>query len=84
MDRNGQALYGADVCQPRRCRFGSFSRRGNTLYLHVHFWPGSTVAVAGIMTKVKSARLLATGQKVDFDQDAYRVRFTGLPVKAPD
>lgn len=84
MDKNGQAIYGADRCQPRRCRFGSFSRRGNTLYLHVHFWPGETVVIAGLMTKVKSASLLATGQKVTFQQDGYRVRFMGLPRKAPD
>ncbi|HZS04359.1 MAG TPA: alpha-L-fucosidase [Blastocatellia bacterium] len=84
MDKNGQALYGADRCQPSRSRYASFSRRGNTLYMHVHFWPGDTVALAGLMTKVKSASLLSTGQKVKFEQDTYRVRFTGLPEKAPD
>jgi alpha-L-fucosidase len=84
MDKNAVSLYGADRCQPRRCRFGSFSRKGNTLYLHVHFWPGSTVALAGLMNKVKSASLLASGQKLAFKQDAYRVQFTGLPERAPD
>src|SRR5882762_2888809 len=85
MDKNGQSLYGADLCQPRRSRNASFSRRGNTLYLHVHFWPGGdNLAFAGLQTKVKSATLLATGQKVDFDQDRYRIRFKGLPEKAPD
>jgi alpha-L-fucosidase len=84
MDKNGSALYGADICQPRRSRYASFSRRGNHLYMHVHFWPGSTVALAGLMTKVKSASLLANGQKVAFEQDTYRVHFTGLPEKAPD
>jgi len=84
MDKNSESLYGADRCQPNRCRFGSFSRKGNTLYLHIHFWPGSSAAVAGLMTKVKSARLLATGQNVEFDQDPYRVTFKGLPAQAPD
>ena len=84
MDKNGQSIYGADRCQPRRCRFGSFSRSGNTLYLHVHFWPGETVAIAGLMTKVKRASLLATGQKLVFRQDSYRVQFTGLAAKPPD
>lgn len=84
MDKNGSALYGADVCQPTRCRFGSFSRNGNTLFLHIQSWPGSTIALAGIMAKVKSAKLLATGKNVDFKQETYRVTFTGLPEKAPD
>ncbi|MFL6210080.1 MAG: alpha-L-fucosidase [Pyrinomonadaceae bacterium] len=85
LDRNGSAIYEADICQPRRSRNGSFTRRGNTLYLHVHFWPGSdNLAFAGLQTKVKAAKLLATGQNVEFEQDAYHVRFKGLPVKAPD
>ena len=84
MDKNGQSIYPADVCQPRRSRNGSFTRRGNTLYFHVHFWPGDQLAFAGLRTKVTSAKLLATGQPVVFEQDDYRVRFKGLPAKAPD
>ena len=84
MDRNGQAIYASDRCQPRRSNYASFTRKGNTLFAHVHFWPGETVVIAGLMTKVKSAKLLATGQRVEFTQDAMRVRFTGLPEKAPD
>jgi alpha-L-fucosidase len=37
-----------------------------------------------LMSKVNSARLLASDQKVAFQQDAIRVQFTGLPEKAPD
>ncbi|HKX28788.1 MAG TPA: alpha-L-fucosidase, partial [Blastocatellia bacterium] len=50
----------------------------------VYFWPGETVTVCGLLTKVKSARWLATGQEVKFEQDKLRVRFTGLPARAPD
>lgn len=84
MERNGEAIYGSDLCQPRRSNYALFTRKGNTLYMHVHFWPGSTVAMAGLMNQVKSARLLATGQDVKFEQDKLRVRFTGLPEKAPE
>jgi alpha-L-fucosidase len=84
MDKNGQSIYNSNRCQPRRSNYASFTRKGNTLYAHVHFWPGDTVVVAGLMTKVKSAKLLSTGQKVDFKQDELRVRFTGLSEKAPD
>ncbi|HTX39787.1 MAG TPA: alpha-L-fucosidase [Bryobacteraceae bacterium] len=84
MDRNGTSIYKTDLCQPSRSNFASFSRDGNTLYMHVHFWPGETVALAGLKNQVKSARLLATGQAVKFNQEEFRVRFTGLPLKAPD
>ena len=52
--------------------------------MHVHFWPGSTVALGGLRNKVQSAKLFATGKDVKFEQDDFRVRFTGLPEKAPD
>jgi alpha-L-fucosidase len=84
IDRNGQTIYQSDVCQPHRSNYASFSRKGNTLYMHVHFWPGNTVALAGLMNQVKSARLVATGQSLKFEQEKFRVRFTGLPDKAPD
>jgi alpha-L-fucosidase len=84
MDRNGPSIYQSDVCQPRRSNYASFTRTRNTLYMHVHFWPGSTVVIAGLMTKVKSARMLATGQDVKFAQDQFRVRFLNLPANAPD
>jgi len=85
MDKNGRSVYITDICQPNRSRNGSFTRRGNTLYFHVHFWPGGdNLAFAGLRTKVKQASLLATGQRVEFEQDDYHVRFKGLPVKAPD
>jgi len=84
MERNGQSIYRTAICQPRRSNFAGFTRDGNTLYMHVHFWPGETVALAGLMNRVKSARLLATGKEVKFQQEEFRVRFTGLPSKAPD
>jgi len=84
MERNGPAIYGTEPCRPRRSNYASFTRQGNTLYVNVHFWPGDTVIVAGLETKVVSARLLAGGQKVNFEQDRFRVRFTGLPKVAPD
>ena len=84
MDRNGQSIYQTDPCQPRRSNFASFTRHGNTLYMHVYFWPGETVALGGLMNKVQSARLLATGRAVKFEQDQFRVRFLNLPANAPD
>jgi alpha-L-fucosidase len=84
MRGHGDTIYGSDPCQPRRSNYASFTRKGNTLYMHVHFWPGDYVVIAGLRTRVTSARLFASGQKIDFQQDNYRVRFSGLPVEAPD
>jgi len=40
--------------------------------------------IPGLLTPVKSASLLATGQAVKFEQDRLRVRFLNLPANAPD
>src|SRR6266851_2131844 len=82
--RNGESIRTQDRCQPHRSNYAGFTRKGNTLYMHVYFWPGETIALAGLKTGVKSARLLVSGQQVKFQQDRFRVRFTGLPAEAPD
>jgi len=84
MDRNSGSIYDSDPCQPGQSDYATFSRKGNTLYMHVYFWPGSTVVIGGLMSQVKSAKLLATGQDVKFEQDKFRVRFMNLPVNPPD
>lgn len=84
MQRNGHTIYESDPCQVRRSNYASFTRKGNTLYMHIHFWPGDYVAVSGLMTGVKSAQFAADGRKVQFTQDKFRVRLTGLPKEAPD
>ena len=84
MDKHGPTIYETERCQVTRSEFARFTRKGNTLYVHVYFWPGSTVAIGGLKTRVTSARLFTTGQKVNFKQQEYRLELTGLPQKAPD
>ena len=84
LQTNGQTVYDSDLCQVRRSNYASFTRIENTLYMHVHFWPGEYVAVSGLKTKVKSAKLVKTGAALKFTQDDFRVRVLDLPAKAPD
>lgn len=98
MDKNGPAIYESEPCHAGWHTYADYTRKGNTLYIHIQFWPGDTpasdwleffkpptvVAVGGLRAKVKSARLFASGKKIDFQQDDVSVRFTGLPTEAPD
>ena len=84
MAANGHTIYDSDPCQVRRSNYASFTRIGNRLYMHIHFWPGQYVSIAGLMTKVKTAKLVKTGAPVAFKQDEFRVRFTDLPTQPPD
>jgi alpha-L-fucosidase len=84
MSKNGATIRESDSCQPRRGNYLSFTRKGNTLYAHVYYWPGETVVIGNLLNKVLSARIFATNEPVKFQQDEYRIRLTGLPKKAPD
>lgn len=84
MERNSQTIIGTDRCQPRRSNYMSFTRRGNTLYAHIYFWPGETATIGGLLTKVKSAKFHASGESIRFQQDKLRLQLTGLPAEAPD
>jgi alpha-L-fucosidase len=98
LETNGKAIYGTERGQLDWNTNANYTRRGNTLYIHQHFWPGHTpaaewlrfyqpevvIALGGVKPKVLSARLLKTGQKVEFTQDEFAFRMTGLPLVAPD
>lgn len=84
MATNGDTIYESDPCQVSQSTYANFTRKGNTLYMHVHFWPGEYVAISGLMTGVKSARVLKTGQQLKFTQNRFQTRFPGLPRDAPD
>ena len=82
--KNAASIYGMDRCTVVRGAFENYSRKGNTLYVHVRYWPGDTVAIGGLKVKVKNARLLASGKPVTFKQEEFRLLLTGLPKEAPD
>lgn len=84
MDTNGETIYKSENCDPRRSNYASFTRIGNTLYMHVHFWPGEDVAISGLTVKARSARLHKAKQELKFTQDPYRLHITDLPKNAPD
>jgi alpha-L-fucosidase len=84
MDKHADLIHKAELCQVSHSEIANFTRSGNHLYIHVHFWPGETVAVGGLTNKVLSAKLYPTGQPVEVRQDDFRVQFVGLPAKSPD
>ena len=84
MDRNGPTIYQADFCRVTRSNYANFTRKGNTLYAHVHFWPGADLSIAGLKCKVLSAKLYASGKPVKVEQTEFRTRLIGLPKQAPD
>jgi alpha-L-fucosidase len=82
--RNGEAVYGTQKCRFPHGNVGVYTRRKNTLYTIIYFWPGNTMTVGGVRCAVKSARFLASGRPVQFAQRGSQLIFSGLPDVAPD
>jgi alpha-L-fucosidase len=84
MAQHGDTIRLSDNCQPRRGNYLSYTRRGNTLYAHVHYWPGETVVIANLLNKVTAVTMHGANTPVKFEQDDFRVRLVGLPKHAPE
>lgn len=84
MDNHADLIHQADRCQAAHSLFSQFTRQGNTLYIHAHYWPGETLSLGGLQQKVLSAKMYPSGKPVKFEQTEFRVRFLGLPAAAPD
>lgn len=66
LERNGDSVYGASASDIPKPEWGYYTRRGDTLYAHVFEGPIGPLAISGIdKTKVRSARLLMSGQTLE-------------------
>jgi alpha-L-fucosidase len=84
LKRNGGTIYGAQPFAGKRMPWANFTRKGKTLYAHIHAWPGPGASIGGLKTKVKSVKIRATGRRVAFEQTRHRLILLDLPVKAPE
>lgn len=84
MQVNGKAIYGAGPSPVVAPNLGMTSRVNDKVYLLIQRWPGSTVPFAWCGSKVKSARMLTTGQLARIEQKGDRVWLHDLPQTPPD
>jgi len=86
MKVNGEAIYGSK----RAPNFGNWNafwtmKTDSTAHLNVLCWPGQEMVISPIATRIKSATMLATGQKLKFRQEYNgRLVFPDLPKTSPD
>ena len=78
MKRNGESIYGTCGGPFKPGDFGSSTRRGDTIYLHVLKWSGDTLALPALPKKVVGSALL-TGGEVKVEQTATALRVTVAP-----
>jgi alpha-L-fucosidase len=89
LERNGGAVYGRVDRFKEGWGFGSgvssLSKKGKTLYVWNWIWPPNReLIIGGFAGKLVSAQILATGQKLAFTQEKYRVILKDLPPEGRD
>ena len=69
LKKNSESVYGAGPSPfPYQFPWGIITAKPGKLYLHVFDWPKKQLVLYGIKSKVRNARLLATGDKLMFEQ----------------
>ncbi len=85
LERHGKAIYGTDPTSFARPKHSLYTRKGDTLYVHVFSWHGTgELVIGGLETRALGARLLTTGDELAVDQRGSRLKVTGLPVAPPE
>ncbi|MDR3333280.1 MAG: alpha-L-fucosidase [Treponema sp.] len=74
---SGNWGYGSGIC--------SISQKKNRAYLWNWIWPrDGELVVGGYTTKLKSAKILATGENIAFTQEKYRITLKDMPKEPQD
>ena len=80
---NGDSIYGTTYGPVQGVPAMRTTAKSNRVFIHVFDWPGSALEVGDVKVKVLSARLLATGQRLDVTQTDDKLKID-LPKNAPD
>jgi alpha-L-fucosidase len=69
LKKNNDSVYGAGPSPfPYQLPWGIITTKPGKLYLHVFNWPQKQLALYGLKNKIRNAHLLATGEKLMFEQ----------------
>jgi alpha-L-fucosidase len=88
--QNGEAAYGTVTrTEKHGYRYASgvntVSCKGGKVYLWNWIWPNDgEMIIGGFTTPLKSAKILSTGEDIQFAQEKYRIKLHNLPKTSPD
>jgi alpha-L-fucosidase len=88
MSVNGESVYGTTASPFYKLPWGACTKKVSDketiLYLHVFDWPENQILeIPGLMSKVNSAMILASGEKLKIKNTGFGVTIN-LPAEAPD
>ncbi|MEI7987192.1 MAG: alpha-L-fucosidase [Armatimonadota bacterium] len=71
MKANGSSIYATSASPYRKLAFdGRATVKGSTLFLNVFTWPSIGISIQGLQNSVKSAVVIATGEKLSVEKKA--------------
>jgi len=85
LDVHGEAVFGdTGPGLSESVTYGHQIRKGKCVYLIMHHWTGCPeMRVADLVSPLKSAELITTGQKLGFEQKGNEILLKGLPKESP-
>jgi alpha-L-fucosidase len=83
MTVNGESIYDTTYGPIQGASGYRTTAKGSNIYIHVFDWPANSLQVAGLKSKVVSARLLANNQPLSVVQTQGNLQIH-VPVQAPD
>jgi alpha-L-fucosidase len=84
MDRNSESIYGTTYGPVQGASTVRTTAKGRDVFVHIFDWPGTKIELtANGLPKFSSARLLATGESLEFQQVGRRL-VINLPAQTPD
>jgi len=82
--RNGEFLPNSSRSPFSWNNFGRLTTKGNKVYVHIFNSTGNELCLAEIANKVLSAKFVATGRDVPFEQRGERLFLRDIPCPLPD
>ena len=83
LSKNGESVYGTRGGPLAARPWGTTTRKGNTVYVHVLDWPDPVLALPSLPGPVRSARFVRDGRRAAFQQTASGVNLQ-IPADARD
>lgn len=83
MAQHGAAIYNSDRARMEWMPTGNWTVKGNTAYFHAFNYPGSELALGGIVNKVVSVKFLHNAEAIAFEQKGNRLLLRGMPAEKP-
>ena len=79
-----EAIENVSPCPVSGGTYGCSARKGDDIYLYVHWWHGTSIAIADCKMDFSSGVILGTNREVIIQRDGKNIKLLNLPTTAPD